>query len=150
MTQYLNFRLDEFGVPKRQAAGILFECLSEIYLIKRSPQVPAPNLWSVPGGMVEPGETPLEAACRECEEEIGFIPKYILKNESIYSKDDLEYTTFLMGVPKQFIGNLNYESTDQGWFGMLNLPGLTHPGTIKTLQKLGFLREWTWGEPAIL
>lgn len=28
--------------------------------------------WSLPGGKVEPGETAMEAAIRECEEEAGF------------------------------------------------------------------------------
>lgn len=33
------------------------------------PQIADPGLWVVPGGHVEPGETPLEGAVREVEEE---------------------------------------------------------------------------------
>lgn len=31
--------------------------------------------WSIPKGKIEPGEDPLEAACREFEEETGFKPR---------------------------------------------------------------------------
>lgn len=151
MTQYLGERLDEFGIPKRQAAGVLFECCGEIFLIQRSDEIPEPGVWSVPGGMVEPGETPLQGAYREVREEIGFFPEHeYTEKYAIHENGDLEYTTFLVTVPERFRGKLNYESKDQGWFGMFNLPGLTHPGTIKTLKELGFLREWTWGQPVIL
>ncbi len=30
--------------------------------------------WSIPKGLIEPGEDPLDAALRECEEEFGFRP----------------------------------------------------------------------------
>ena len=42
------------------------------YLIGRRPHgVPLSGLWEFPGGKVEPGETPREAAARECLEETG-------------------------------------------------------------------------------
>lgn len=37
-----------------------------------------PGCWTLPGGMVEPGETPLEAIIREMIEEIGFAPPMVL------------------------------------------------------------------------
>jgi mutator protein MutT len=42
------------------------------FLIGRRPTgAPLPGLWEFPGGKVEPGETPAEAAVRECREETG-------------------------------------------------------------------------------
>jgi ADP-ribose pyrophosphatase len=32
------------------------------------------EMWEIPAGSVEPGESPDEAAARECEEEIGLVP----------------------------------------------------------------------------
>lgn len=43
----------------------------------RSQQVPQPGEVSFPGGRVETGETPLQAAIRETHEEIGFDPERI-------------------------------------------------------------------------
>lgn len=35
------------------------------------------RLWEVPAGTLEPGEDPLEAARRECEEETGYAPGHV-------------------------------------------------------------------------
>lgn len=42
------------------------------FLIGQRPEgKPLAGLWEFPGGKVEPGETPAEAAARECLEEVG-------------------------------------------------------------------------------
>lgn len=42
------------------------------YLVgTRGPDVPLPGYSEFPGGKCEPGETPVECACRECLEETG-------------------------------------------------------------------------------
>src|SRR5258705_8109536 len=35
------------------------------------------RLWELPAGGLEPGETPEAAAVRECEEEIGLVPRNV-------------------------------------------------------------------------
>jgi len=48
-----------------------FNSNGEALLLKRSDEVHCGGLWSFPGGKVEGGETPLDAAKRELTEETG-------------------------------------------------------------------------------
>ncbi len=50
--------------------GVLIRKGEEYLMIKRAAE-PDKGLWSVPGGIVEIGETTKEAAIREAEEETG-------------------------------------------------------------------------------
>lgn len=42
------------------------------------------EMWEIPAGSVEPGESPDEAAARECEEEIGLVPGRIERVRGLY------------------------------------------------------------------
>lgn len=47
---------------------------SEILIVRRGETAPfMPLKWSMPGGTIEKGESPLEAACREIYEEVDII-----------------------------------------------------------------------------
>jgi 8-oxo-dGTP pyrophosphatase MutT (NUDIX family) len=48
--------------------------------------------WTFPKGRPEVGETPLEAALRECKEEVGLIPARVYEDDSI-----LEHYSFIHG-----------------------------------------------------
>jgi len=41
-------------------------------------------LWELPAGTLDPGETPEEAAARECHEEIGLVPERVERLGSMY------------------------------------------------------------------
>jgi ADP-ribose pyrophosphatase len=41
-------------------------------------------LWELPAGTVDPGETPAQAAARECHEEIGLVPESVEPLGSMY------------------------------------------------------------------
>ncbi|HZL90319.1 MAG TPA: (deoxy)nucleoside triphosphate pyrophosphohydrolase [Pirellulaceae bacterium] len=48
------------------------------FLIGQRPEgVPLAGLWEFPGGKIEPGETPEDAAVRECSEEAGLVVEAI-------------------------------------------------------------------------
>jgi 8-oxo-dGTP diphosphatase len=64
--------------------GILIRKGEEYLMIKRAAE-PDRGLWSVPGGMVEVGETAKEAAIRETEEETG-LEVHILETLGVVDK----------------------------------------------------------------
>lgn len=52
-------------------AGAVVRDESGRVLLVRRGHAPSQGLWSVPGGRIEPGETPEQAAAREVREETG-------------------------------------------------------------------------------
>ena len=59
---------------KPAGAGILFRnSASQVLLLLRDNKstIPFPNCWDIPGGMIDPGESPEECVVREMREEIG-------------------------------------------------------------------------------
>lgn len=53
------------------AAALLLDERGDILLVKPTYK----EGWFLPGGVIEDGESPLAACIRECEEELGLIPK---------------------------------------------------------------------------
>ena len=64
----------EYPLQPRVAVGIVVVKNSSVLLVRRG-QEPSKGLWSVPGGLVELGETIEEAARREIAEETGISIK---------------------------------------------------------------------------
>jgi 8-oxo-dGTP diphosphatase len=52
---------------------VLVDAAGRILLQLRDdiPTIPFPGMWAIPGGMLEPGETPLACIVREVDEELG-------------------------------------------------------------------------------
>ena len=74
----------------RQAASIVVRRGQYLLLVQRA-RAPSPALWALPGGGVEAGETPREAALRELWEETGltadtatFLMQVELKGEPAF------------------------------------------------------------------
>jgi mutator protein MutT len=53
----------------RRSAGVIIKHGDKVLLCKRSPKESLPNHWSIPGGGIENGESPGQAAIREVHEE---------------------------------------------------------------------------------
>jgi ADP-ribose pyrophosphatase YjhB (NUDIX family) len=60
----------EYPDYPRVGVGAIVLHEGRVLLVKRG-RAPGLDLWSVPGGLVELGETTVEAACREVAEETG-------------------------------------------------------------------------------
>jgi 8-oxo-dGTP pyrophosphatase MutT (NUDIX family) len=73
--------------------------------------------WSCPGGAIDEGETPLEAALREASEEVGDAPEpWRLLGEHVFEPaTDWRYTTAVIQVPRRFGTSMNFESDDVAW-----------------------------------
>lgn len=66
--------------PKMEAAGVFCEYEGRVLFLKRHAQKVEGLTWGVPGGKIEPGETAIEAACRELSEEAGiYVAAHALK-----------------------------------------------------------------------
>lgn len=62
-------------MPKLVVAALVTDGAGRILLTRRRPDQPLPDKWELPGGKMEPGESPGEALVRELSEEIGVRPE---------------------------------------------------------------------------
>jgi 8-oxo-dGTP diphosphatase len=73
------------AMPKSIAIAVV-EQQGRFLIGQRGPEGPLPGLWEFPGGKVEPGETPEQAAVRECREETGLAVAVVgLLDRILYS-----------------------------------------------------------------
>ena len=141
-----------------RGAGILFlapgnQCL----FLKRNETSDYPLSWCFPGGGIEGDETPEQAAIREAEEELGFMPSYIRvgglvkhcvtvvpTNESVSLAPDasppemVEFVTFIQRVDATFEPHLNSESIGFAWAPIDQPPQPIHPGCDVALKKFNW------------
>jgi 8-oxo-dGTP pyrophosphatase MutT (NUDIX family) len=59
--------------PHIEVAGCYCEYEDKILFLKRHPDKPYGNTWTIPGGKLDPGETPHQGAAREIFEETGIL-----------------------------------------------------------------------------
>lgn len=115
------------------AAGILYRAGDSVLLLLRSGNTADfPLHWGLPGGHIEEGETPDQAAIRESQEEIGQAP-----TEALCILDYAEgFTTFGLNVAECFAPTLNPEHLGYVWAPLAALPQPLHPGVAATLAAL--------------
>lgn len=116
------------------AAGVILQEPSGMMLfLKRSTKASDHSgEWCLPAGSIEDGETPEQAARRECQEECGFII-----GEKLTPIDGTDtFITFLVAVPGPFI---SVDSTDEhvawAWASPDDPPQPLHPGVADTLKQ---------------
>ncbi|BCJ71372.1 hypothetical protein CS0771_09160 [Catellatospora sp. IY07-71] len=61
----------EPAVPREASTVVLIRPDRTVFLIRRMRAMAFGGMWAFPGGSLEPGETPADAAVREIEEETG-------------------------------------------------------------------------------
>lgn len=123
------------------------ESNEKLLFLKRATQKPEGGKWGVPGGKIEGGESPLEAAVRETFEETGIL----IKEEQLkcigtvfIRKPNVDYVYHMYYVSfRQFpTVSLNNEHQDHRWVSekeCANLPLVA--GGIEVLYHMKDLRE---------
>jgi len=93
--------------------------------------------WGLPGGKVNPGENLLDAVCRECQEEMGFMPEHlhlIPVEKFTNSESTFCYHTFWCATPAEFVPVLNHEHMGYAWLQSGHWPRPMHPGLWNTVN----------------
>lgn len=126
------------------AAGIMISCrdTGRILFLKRGPGSDFPGHWHFPGGRLETGETPSQAAERETTEEAGPCPYSAMQpwthaiDADRTDGDTVEFTTFLAETSGEFSAKLNWENTGWAWAPANDPPLPLHPGCEAALRKM--------------
>lgn len=125
---------DSAAAPR--AAGILFITPDDRVLLIRRVGGEHAGTWAFPGGWLEPGETPEQAARRECEEEVGLAFKDDLAPWTRKITPTCDFTCFIARTD-EFQPVLKMDECDSyTWVDRkaaleLNL----HPGDVISLRR---------------
>lgn len=114
------------------AAGIAYLHNGRVLLVKRDPSSEQGGTWGFPGGHIEIGETPQQAAMRESVEEVGYLPMTPMS----FVSDDGNFVTYKISG-EYFTPSLNREHTAHQWASLGSLPQPLHPGVAETLHAIG-------------
>lgn len=120
-------------MAKAKSAGIIFFAGNRVLLMRRDSLAPEGGSWDFPGGGMEPGETPKQAARRESREESGFdYDGPLLKVKKMSNG----YVAFAALLDEPFVPVLNDEHTEYVWAAFDDLPTPLHPVTRKELREI--------------
>lgn len=110
------------------------------YLLVRRRNPPAADLYAFPGGRAEPGETPADAAVRECAEETGIViadPTLFATYDLVTHAQDgsISHHFFLSVFSAREIGENEAEAADDalecGWFSAEEIRSLPVPESVQ-------------------
>lgn len=129
-------------------AGIFFTDGKKVLLLKRG-EGDHEGKWGLPGGKIEEGESPIDAARRESREECGVSSKGSRFGDLCEQDGMHVWTTFFFRVKRPFRCRLSHEHTEYRWVPLGEVADMDlHPSLKKNLDRhmsvargSGF-REW--------
>jgi len=101
--------------------------------LKRRPSVVHGGRWGFPGGTIEQGETPEQAARRETHEETGL--KYTGPLTPLFTTQD-GFQCFGAALDDAFVPTLNDEHTASRWAAFDDMPEPVIPSTLTELANM--------------
>lgn len=119
-----TFIIGVFGIIRDEQNRVLL-CLRTDY-----------DMWNLPGGGLEKGESPWDGTIREVKEETGFDVE-IVKLSGVYSKPDKD--EIILNFECKIIGGeatLNDEAKDIKWFAFDEIPHNTSPKQVERIRDL--------------
>jgi len=121
------------------AVGALILNKGKILLVKRR-FMPSAGKWSIPGGLIEVGESLVEALKREVKEELNLeIKSYkfldIVENIIKDKEGKIEYHFIIFNFLVEVEGEvkLNYENSEYLWVNLEEVKNLDVTNTVKKL-----------------
>lgn len=142
------------GPDSVRAAGILLTTGQLIFIQLRGYGASNPRTWACPGGKLEPGESPWQAASREFREECGTrAPPGSVIGEWTFERPNLLFTTFLVLVHPRTPQNMvvhpdEDEAAALRWVTRTELQRMTphlHPGFAEYLAAVDPFVDLTAG-----
>lgn len=126
----------EYFQPLCEVAACYVEVNGKILILERSYTESEGKTWGVPGGKIEPGETPLQGAIRELFEEtnIKILPSQFQEIGKLYitkPKGSYIYHMFHVGVREMPLVSLNSEHISYLWIAIDNIDQLPLIGGAK-------------------
>lgn len=136
-----------YATPKADVRACVFQG-EEVLLVKETTD----GLWSLPGGWIDAGESPSQAAARETKEETGWTvrPERLL---AVYDRDRHEhpprpfhvYKLFILCAPLEPGERKSFDTLDAGFFPVKELPpismGRVTPRQIERMLELSRLPD---------
>lgn len=122
---------------KKAASAVVFNIKTKNFLLVKRADTKKehPGLWEFPGGYLEDGEEPREAAIRELKEETDIVAEPIRTGDK-GELDRLEITPFLFAVDTDKV-NLSKEHTEFKWIKQRELEKFdTVPGIENEMEAL--------------
>ncbi len=121
------------------AAGLILIRDQSILMQHRAPWVHNGDTWGIPGGARDSHETPVEAALREANEEIGIDTKLLtVMDEFVDDHGPWRYHTILAKADPALIAHeMNDESLEVKWISINKVEEqVLHPSFAKTWPQL--------------
>lgn len=125
---------------KSQAIALVvpFNGDGDVLLLQRNSDAHCADLWSFPGGKIEPGESPKTAAIRELTEETGLEGSdWKFLGDSTFQYPDRLLHFFLFSCHCENIAQPETES-DYNWFSLHELHSLEMPEANAALVDIIF------------